>query len=144
MVEIKTEFTLSQLCTILKGHHKEDSSTDLYHWLINITQESNESLQKFLFRAIEFKERLLAASREPGSDEQYSAELLQRKFLRVVGTGLINDNVKYQIKCYPYDLAVIDDVLIAKIKEAASLEWERQQRLKKNSKEPWIRGTGIT
>lgn len=125
MLEIKTDLTLPQLHTILKGHYKEDSSTDLYHRLINITQESNESPQNFLFRAIELKERLLASSREPGADEQYSAELIQKKFLRAVGTGLISDNVKYQIKSYLDDPAVTDDVLIAKTNETASLEWER-------------------
>ncbi|KAK7879352.1 hypothetical protein WMY93_033866 [Mugilogobius chulae] len=119
MLEIKTDLTLSQLRTILKGHYKEDSSTDLYHRLINVTQEHNESPQNFLFRAIELKERLFASSREPGAEEQYSAELIQKKFLRAV--------------------AVTDDVLIAKINEAASLEWERQQKFRKHSKEPRIR-----
>lgn len=37
MLELKTDLTLPQLRTILKGHYKEDSSTDLYHRLINIT-----------------------------------------------------------------------------------------------------------
>lgn len=128
MLEIKTDLTLSQLRTILKGHYKEDSSIDLYHRLINITQENNESPQNFLFRAIELKERLLAASRGPEAEEQYSAELIQRKFLRAVGTGLINDSVKYQIKSCLDDVAVTDEVLIAKTNEAASLEWERQQK----------------
>lgn len=31
MLELKTDLTLPQLRTILKGHYKEDSSTDLYH-----------------------------------------------------------------------------------------------------------------
>ncbi|GLD68381.1 uncharacterized protein AKAME5_001969400 [Lates japonicus] len=139
MLEIKTDLTLPQLRTILKGHYKEDSSIDLYHRLINITQESNESPQNFLFRAIELKERLLASSRELGADEQYSPELIQKKFLRAVGTGLISDNVKYQIKSYLDDLAVTDDVLITKTNEAASLEWERQQKFKKSSREPKVR-----
>ncbi|XP_019221791.1 uncharacterized protein LOC109204700 [Oreochromis niloticus] len=139
MLEIKTDLTLMQLRTILRGHYKEDSSTDLYHRLINITQGSNESPQNFLFRAIELKERLLASSREPGTDEQYSVELIQKKFLRAVGTGLISDNVKYQIKPYLDDPAVTDDVLIAKTNEAASLEWERQQKFRKTTREMKVR-----
>lgn len=58
MLEIKSDLTLPQLKTILKGHFKEDSSTDLYHRLVNMTQDSRESPQNFLFRAIELKERL--------------------------------------------------------------------------------------
>lgn len=138
-MELKTDLTLAQLRTILKGHYKEDSSTDLYHRLINITQDSNESPQNFLFRATEVKERLLAASREPGADEQYSPELIQKKFLRAVGTGLVSDNVKHQIKNCLDDPTVTDDVLIAKTNEAASLEWERQQKFKRTSREPKVR-----
>ncbi|XP_043970233.1 v-maf avian musculoaponeurotic fibrosarcoma oncogene homolog Gb isoform X1 [Gambusia affinis] len=139
MLEIKTDLTIAQLRTILKGHYKEDSSTDLYHRLINITQDSNESPQNFLFRAIELKERLLAASREPGSEEDYGPELIQKKFLRAVGTGLINDNVKHQLKNFLDDLTVADDVLIAKTNEAASIEWERQQKFRRNNKDLKVR-----
>lgn len=139
MLEIKSDLSLAQLCTILKGHYKEDSTTDLYHHLINITQDSNESPQNFLFRAIELKERLLVASREPGADQQYSCDLVPKKILRAVGTGLISDNVKYQLKTYLDDVTVTDDVLITKTNEAASLEWERQQKFKKNSKELKVR-----
>lgn len=87
MLEIKSDLTLPQLKTILKGHFKEDSSIDLYHRLVNITQDSRESPQNFLFRAIELKERLLLASREGESDEQYSPELIQKKFLRSLVLG---------------------------------------------------------
>lgn len=82
VMEIKTYPTLSQLHAILKGHYTEDSSTDIYHRPVNITQESNESPQNFLFRPIELKERLLVSSREPGTDEQYTAELIQRMFFK--------------------------------------------------------------
>lgn len=79
MLEIKSHLTVLQLKTILKGHFKEDSPTDLYHKLVNITQDSRESPQNFLFRAIELKERLLIASRDGEAEEQYSAELIQKK-----------------------------------------------------------------
>lgn len=94
MLEIKSHLTLLQLKTILKGHFKEDSPTDLYHKLVNITQDSRESPQNFLFRAIELKERLLIASRDGEAEEQYSAELIQKKFLRSVSTGLTSDHIK--------------------------------------------------
>lgn len=139
MLEIKSDLTLSQLHTILRGHYKEDSSTDLYNRLINLTQDSNESPQNFLFRAIELKERLLLASKEPGTEEQYSPNLIQRKFLRAVETGLISADVKYQLKRYLEDPAVTDELLIAKTNAAASLEWERHQKFKKQMKEPKVR-----
>ena len=52
MLEIKCGLTLSAHHTILKGHYKVDSSTDLYHQLINISQEPKESALNFVCRAI--------------------------------------------------------------------------------------------
>lgn len=140
MLEIKSDLTLPQLKTILKGHFKEDSSIDLYHRLVNITQDSRESPQNFLFRAIELKERLLLASREGESDEQYSPELIQKKFLRSIGTGLISDHIKFQLKPYLDDRRVTDEILIDKMNEAASVESERQSKQRKNmsSKAPKV------
>lgn len=133
MLEIKRDLTLSQLKTILKGHFKEDSSVDIYYRLVNITQDSRESPQNFLFRAIELKERLLLSSREVGSDEQYSSEFIQRKFLRSVSTGLLSDHIKFQLKPYLDDLAVTDEILIGRMNEAASVESERQAKQKKST-----------
>lgn len=133
MLEIKRDLTLPQLKTILKGHFKEESSTDLYHRLVNITQDSREAPQNFLFRAIELKERLLLAAREPGSEERYSPELIHRRFLRSVSTGLLSDNVKFQLKTFLDDPTVTDETLIDKMNEAASADTERQNKLKKNT-----------
>lgn len=66
MLEIKTDLTLSQLKTILKGYYKADDTSDLYQKLISISQEQKESAQEFLFRATELKDRLLFASKEGG------------------------------------------------------------------------------
>ncbi|KAK7922731.1 hypothetical protein WMY93_009633 [Mugilogobius chulae] len=116
-----------------EGHFKEDSSMDLYHKLINVTQDSRESPQNFLFRAIELKERLFLASKESGSDDQYSPEVIQRKFLRSVSTGLISDHIKFQLKLYLDDPAVTDEILIDKLNEAASVESERLSKQRKNA-----------
>lgn len=56
ILEIKCDLTLPQLKAILKGHFKEESCTDLYNRLADISQGSRESPQNFLFRAIELRE----------------------------------------------------------------------------------------
>lgn len=131
LLEIKRDLTLSTLKTILRGHYKIDSSSDLLHRLMNISQEPKESAQSFLFRAIELREKLLWISGDEQDGEQFSPELIQRKFLRSVETGLLNDAVKFQVKPYLSDTKVADEVLIEKIGEAANLEFERQTKLKK-------------
>lgn len=53
MLELKYGLTLRALLTILKGHYQVDSSTELYHQLLNISQEPKEPALYFVFRAIE-------------------------------------------------------------------------------------------
>lgn len=59
-----------------------------------------------------------------------------------MGTGLISDSVKYQIKRYLNDLAVTDNILIAKTNKATSLEWERQQKFRKKQQRTESKGKG--
>ncbi|KAK0147389.1 hypothetical protein N1851_013152 [Merluccius polli] len=131
MLEIKRGLTLPALRTILRGHFKVDTSSDLLHRLLNVSQDPKESAQTFLFRAIELKDKLLWKSSEEDEGEQFSPELIQRKFLRSVDTGLLSDAVKFQLKPYLSSPSVTDEVLIERVSEAANLEQERQQKLKK-------------
>lgn len=116
---------LPTLMTILRGHFKGHSS-DLLHQLMNISQDSKESPQNFLFRAIELKEKLLWKASDEDEGEQFSPELIQRKFLCSVDTGLLSDAVKFQIKPYLSSPSVTDEVLIERVSEAANLEQKRQ------------------
>ena len=133
MLEIKNDLTLGELKTILKGYFKEESNTDLYQQLVNISQGPRKSAQNFWFQAIELKEKLLLASKENEAEEQFKPELIQKKFLRSPSTGLLNDNVKFQIKPYLDNLNLTDELLIEKIGEAASWEQERQQKLRSHT-----------
>ena len=132
MLEAKSNLTLVHLKTILKAHFKENSTTDMFHRLVNITQDAKESPQNFLFRAVELKERLLAAAKDASSDVQYSPDVIQKKFLRSVSTGLLSDNVKMQLKPHLDDLGVTDEILIEKMNDAAAVDWETQQKFKKS------------
>lgn len=136
MLEIKRGLTLHTLKTILKGHYKVDTSSNVLHRLMNMTQDPKESAQNFLFRAIELKEKLMRKSSDEDAGEegeQFSQELIQRKFLRSIETGLYSDAVKFQLKPYLSNRAVTDEVLIERITEAENLELERQQKLRKTA-----------
>lgn len=105
---------------------------DLLHRLMSISQDPKESAQSFLFREIELREKLTRKSGDE-KEEQFSANLIQRKFLRSLETGLIGDAVKYQLKPHLSDPTVRDETLIEKINEAASLEQERQNKQRKTA-----------
>lgn len=116
MLEMKNGPTLVQLRRILKSHYKEENASELYQKLINISQNSKETPQNFLFRAIELKDRLLFVSQGESSDEHFGTELIQKKFLRSVGTRLRSDHIKFQLKQYVDDPSIPDEVLIEKTK----------------------------
>ncbi len=130
MLEIKRGLMLQTLLTILKGHYKVDSTTALYHQLINISQEPKESVQNFIFRAIKLKEKLLWKA-ENGDDDRYSRDVIQSKFLHSIETGLISDSLKFQIQPYLSNIRLTDEELIEVVNEAAKLEGERQDKLKR-------------
>lgn len=131
MLEIKRGLTLNTLLTILKGHYRVDSSTELYNQLINISQEPKESALNFIFRAIELKEKLLWKAEKEETDDQYSGATIQRKFLRSIETGLLSDSVKFQILPYLSKMEITDEELIEKVNEASRLESERQEKKKR-------------
>ena len=66
-----------------------------------------------------------------GQRGKLSPDLIQRRFLRSLETGLISDAVKFQLRPYLCDHRVTDEVLIERVNEAAHLEQERQQKLRK-------------
>ncbi len=101
---------LPTINTILRGHFIVDSSSDLLHLLMNISQDPEESAQNFLFRVTELKEKLLWKSSDEDEGEQFSPELIQRKFLHSVDMGPMTDAVKFQLKPYLSSLSVTDDV----------------------------------
>lgn len=133
MLEIKRGLTLSKLLTILKGHYKVDSSTELYHQLLNVSQEPTETALNFVFRAIELKEKLLWKAANEETDELYSRATIQRKFLRSIETGLLSDSIKYQLLPLLSDLSTTDEELIERVNEVSKLEHERLEKRRRST-----------
>ncbi|XP_054643286.1 uncharacterized protein LOC129187699 [Dunckerocampus dactyliophorus] len=133
MLEIKRGLTLSKLLTILKGHYKVDSPTELYHQLLNLSQEPKETALNFGFRAIKLKEKLLWKVSNEETDELYSRATIQHKFLRSIETGLLSDSIKYQLLPLLSDLSVTDGDLIETLNEASKLENERLEKRKRST-----------
>lgn len=133
MLEIKRGLTLNKLLTILKGHYKVDSATELYHQLLNISQEPKETALNFVFRAVELKEKLLWKAANEDTDELYSRATIQRKFLRSIETGLLSDSIKFQLSPHLNDLRMTDEELIERVNEASKLESERQEKHRRST-----------
>ncbi|MGH0161427.1 UNVERIFIED_CONTAM: hypothetical protein FKN15_060907 [Acipenser sinensis] len=79
------------------------------------SQRSKESLQSFILRAIELLKRLLTAGTEDRSEGSYKPEMIQKRILRMISSGLLSDSIKFMLKPY-----LDDEVLIEKTSEAAN------------------------
>ena len=82
---------------------------------------------EFLFRARKLKEKLMRKASDDDAGEggeQFGPELIQRKIL-------VFTVMRFQLKLYLSNRTVTDEVLIERISEAANLEQERQQKLRK-------------
>lgn len=61
--------------------------------------------------------------------------MITKKLLRSVGKGLLSDNIKFRFRLSLDHPAVSDEMLIERVNEAASLEAERLNKLKKSTVE---------
>lgn len=64
-------------------------------------------------------------SNDGEADDYYHPELVQRKFLQAIQTGLLCDS-NCQVRPFLNDVRVSDETLIDKMSEADSLEGERK------------------
>lgn len=80
----------------------------------------------FLFYTMELKVRLLWMSNDGEADDYHDQEVVQRKFLQAIQTGLLSDSINCQVRPFLNDVRVSDETLIDKMSEADSLEGERK------------------
>ena len=85
------DLTLAKLRKILRLHFREKSAPEVYKELSVICQSPKESPQKFLFRALDLRNKILFVSQEDDSKFDYGFPLVQNTFLKSLETGLRDD-----------------------------------------------------
>ena len=133
-LEGKTDLTLPQLRRILRAHFSERDATELYTELSNAVQHSSESVQNFVVRLMDMRQKVIFASQESESQLQYDPVLVQKLFLREISTGLISYSIKADIDPYLNDINVSDEVLLEKLNLAANNEAEWKHKLGKQAR----------
>ena len=123
-----------QLRMILRAHFSECDATELYTELSNAVQHSSESVQNFVVRLMDMRQKVIFASQESESQLQYDPVLVQKLFLRAISTGLISYSIKADIDPYLNDINVSDEVLLEKLNLAANNEAERKHKLGKQAR----------
>ena len=82
------DLTLTRLRLIMKAHFKQKSGTELYQELSNLRQETSETPQDFLVRAMSLRQQIILVSSASDSPIKYEPSLVQSLFLHVLETGL--------------------------------------------------------
>lgn len=129
-LEGKGNLTLPTLRRILRSHYQEKGATKLYKQLMSEAQDSKETPQTFLIRALDLRQKILFASQEAGSSLKYDPILVQNMFLHTVLTSLQNDYIRGDLKPYLQQTDVSDELLLEKLNIACMTEAERQSKKK--------------
>ena len=129
-LEGRVGLTLPKLRHILRSHYQEKDATELYHRLSRLAQDSKESAQSFLIRALDLKQKVIFASQEADSGLKYEPSLVQHMFLHALLTGFRSEAVRHELRPLLLDPKTPDEVLFEKANIAASHEMERQEKLR--------------
>ena len=121
--------SLSDLRQILRSHYCEKSATEAYQELTNVVQESSETPQNFLMRALKLRQHVLLASQEKDSKIRYDENLIRSVFINAVETGLADDAIRSRMRPFLQSPNVSDETLIREINTAMTAENERLSKL---------------
>lgn len=125
-LEIVSSMTLQELTQILRVHYKEKTSTELYQELTSMTQDTKESPQDFLLRALSLRERVIFASKAEDA-LKYDTHLVQSLFMHAVETGLRDEIVRSKVRSYLKPESS-DQELMAAMNKITSVEGERHKK----------------
>jgi len=129
-LEGKDNLTLPALRRILRCHYQERGATELYKQLTSEVQNSKETPQNFLLRAMDLRQKILFASQEADSSLKYDPVLVQSLFMHTVLTGLQSDNIKGDLQPYLLQTDTSDELLLEKLNISCANEKERQDKKK--------------
>ena len=119
--------SLAKLRKVLRVFFQEKTAAELYQDLVNTCQQPKESIQQFLLRLLDFRNKVIFASQEE-SQFEYSLKLVQNTFLKSLETGLRDEGLVTNLR--PHRLAeVSDEELMKVVNEPASKQAEKKMKM---------------
>ena len=110
-LEMIQDLTLTHLRLIMKAHFKQKSGTELYQELSNLRQETSETPQDFLVRAMSLRQQIMFVSSVSDSPIKYEPSLVQSLFLHLLETGLRDEAVRAKLRPFLEKTTVSDEQL---------------------------------
>lgn len=128
-VETLSDLSLAKLRRILRVHYREKAASEVYQQLATVCQQSNESPQQFLLRALDLRNKVNFASQESDSEFNYGPTLIQKTFVKSFETGLRDDILASNLRAALRTPGLTDEELMKQVNELASQQDERNTKL---------------
>lgn len=128
-LEGRHDLTLPILQTIIRTFYQEKTATELYQDLCTLVQGQKETVQDFVFRALELQQKILFSSREDGSSS-YNDVLVSKQFRQAVSTGIREEAIKLEIH-QALESSANDEALLKTVNDITKRHMERQNKIGK-------------
>ena len=125
--------SVKSLLEVLRSHFHEKDSSSAFTDLCNAAQSVDENPHDFVVRVLVLRQNVITLSREEGVP--YDLNLVQKRFLHTIETGLRNSNIRSELRdklVFNAALPVADEVLLRAISEAMTNESERTGKFGKS------------
>ena len=123
------QLRLPQLRKILRIHYCEKTASELYQQLTTMCQKPKESVQQFLLRIMDARNKVVFASKEADTDFIYGSQLIQNTFLKALETGIRDEYLTTSLRPILRKDGVSDEELMRSINELASQKTESENKL---------------
>ena len=128
-VETLNDLSLAKLRRILRVHYREKAASEVYQQLATVFQQSNESPQQFLLRALDLRNKVNFASQELDCEFNYGLSLIQKTFVKSFETGLRDDILASNLRATLRTQGLTDEELMKQVNELASQQAESNTKL---------------
>ena len=129
-LEGRPSLDLHKVISIIRSYYKEHTATELYQQLSTLAQETRETPQDFLFRALDLRQRVIFATKEKsGSAMTYDDKLVQSMTLHALSTGMKDENIGHSFDLMLAKEGVSDEELISALNTITAREQERLSKL---------------
>lgn len=133
-LEIMSDISLQKLRQLVRVHYQEKTATELYQELTTLVQETKETPQDFLLRALSLRERVNFASKADDS-MKYDPVLVRNLFVHSVETGLRDEIIRSKLRPVLHKSGFTDEELMESLNRIVSVEGERQLKMSSRSKD---------
>ena len=134
-IDSKPTLRLTEVLAFLRDFYAEKSAAEWYTQLANCVQKTEEKPLEFMLRALEIRQRVIAASN--AEEGQFEEKLVRATFCRAVKTGLKSEVIRNHMKPFLDPAAgVSDDHLLKQINIIAAEKEEISAKQNETKKMP--------